>query len=602
MPLEKGSSKKVISDNIATEVNAGKSQKQAAAIAYSEAQDDGESLPAAGIVFINPLNRVLLLCRQDGTWGLPAGRIEDGESPDEAARRETMEETGYIPLMPLRMLGQYENLRAYSARCDGFGVTINEEHTGFGWFDPQGLPAPLHRETTASIIGAALLDCTVMDERDRDINGWLEIDDNPIMAVGVFPYLGKHIKGAPDPKAFYNVYRPEEEVSDPECMASFRLLPWIDNHLMLGQTEDVTPVEAKPIEGVIGERIYYDPAAKQMKGNLKIWTATHEARIDNGKRELSLGYRARFEYAPGVYEGIPYTYVQRTMRGNHLASVNDGRSGPDIAVMDAKEFSFITDSKEYQIMAKPVVKKPAVKLTPQIKRVSNILQGLMQFVKDEEDKADDAPDKADAGELEQLSKLIEQAAPVIQQIAEIGVVASGEAEEDIDEEEGIVLDASNAGDATNGTGKGNPANTRGRDATEKDEKVMDAADIKRAIEQGIKAGVAAATKEMQPVTDARDVLASVKRGAKMAEQASHYIGNFDAVMDGADWDEQQVAEYVTKTAKIPCSAGQEIGAVQAWMHGRTPPTARTLHVAGQHVTDGKDKGEKPAFMTAYEGK
>ncbi len=37
MPLAKGSSKKTISKNIATEMNAGKPQKQAIAIAYSEA-------------------------------------------------------------------------------------------------------------------------------------------------------------------------------------------------------------------------------------------------------------------------------------------------------------------------------------------------------------------------------------------------------------------------------------------------------------------------------------------------------------------------------------------------------------------------------------
>jgi hypothetical protein len=38
MPLKSGSSKATISKNIATEMNAGKPQKQAVAIAYSQAR------------------------------------------------------------------------------------------------------------------------------------------------------------------------------------------------------------------------------------------------------------------------------------------------------------------------------------------------------------------------------------------------------------------------------------------------------------------------------------------------------------------------------------------------------------------------------------
>lgn len=64
--------------------------------------------PAAGVVVHDPGRGVLLLWRHrfpTDTWGweVPAGRIDPGETAEEAAARETLEETGWRagPLTPL---------------------------------------------------------------------------------------------------------------------------------------------------------------------------------------------------------------------------------------------------------------------------------------------------------------------------------------------------------------------------------------------------------------------------------------------------------------------------------------------------------------------
>jgi 8-oxo-dGDP phosphatase len=67
--------------------------------------------PASATVVRDPERGVLLLRRHRfvvDTWGweVPAGRAEPGESPERAAARETVEETGWRP-GPLRSLGAY---------------------------------------------------------------------------------------------------------------------------------------------------------------------------------------------------------------------------------------------------------------------------------------------------------------------------------------------------------------------------------------------------------------------------------------------------------------------------------------------------------------
>jgi len=184
----------------------------------------------------------------------------------------------------------------------------------------------------------------MQSKREYDMNGWAEIRDNPITKVGVFPYLGVQISPELDPDKIYNVYRPEEELSNPDTIDSFKLLPWTDEHAMLGSADDgLTPAERKGIHGVIGEDVYY--ADGYLKGNLKVFSEKLAELIAAGKKELSIGYRCLYDLTAGVYNGTHYDAIQRNLRGNHLALVDEGRSGSDVAVLD--HFKITMDTGEF---------------------------------------------------------------------------------------------------------------------------------------------------------------------------------------------------------------------------------------------------------------
>jgi 8-oxo-dGTP pyrophosphatase MutT (NUDIX family) len=88
---------------------------------------------ASGVVAVAG-GRVLLIHRHrfitDSTgWEIPAGRVEAGEDPIEAARRETLEETGWRPGPLTRLFSYFPSIGLMDQRFNVF-LAAGAEHVG----------------------------------------------------------------------------------------------------------------------------------------------------------------------------------------------------------------------------------------------------------------------------------------------------------------------------------------------------------------------------------------------------------------------------------------------------------------------------------------
>lgn len=182
--------------------------------------------------------------------------------------------------------------------------------------------------------------------KEVDTNGFWRIRDNPLSKEGVFPYLGKQIDKSLIPDKIYWVYRPMSEISAPETVESFNAAPLIDEHEMIG--EGWTRYDDRPAGGVV-----YNTHAKDGKlyGDIRIYSEKLKDEIESGKKELSMGYECNYEPEKGVFEGKQYDFVQRNLRGNHIALVNRGRMGSDVRVYDHFTFDTLEGIGEFEMEA-----------------------------------------------------------------------------------------------------------------------------------------------------------------------------------------------------------------------------------------------------------
>jgi hypothetical protein len=171
-----------------------------------------------------------------------------------------------------------------------------------------------------------------MTKRNEDDNGYITVPDNPISRSGVFDYSGAQI-GAEDKTRIYKVYRSDEALSNQKTIDSFKLVPFVNEHAMLGKKG--VNAEDKGVQGTTGQDVYFKDGI--LYATLKIFSTAVKTLIENGKKELSCGFRCNYPMQEGTYKGEHYDAIQTNIMGNHVALVEAGRMGKTIAVLDAAD-------------------------------------------------------------------------------------------------------------------------------------------------------------------------------------------------------------------------------------------------------------------------
>jgi len=110
---------------------------------------------SAGVFFYSTqTQRFLYLLRTDnknpGNWGIPGGKIDEGETLMKGIERECLEEIGFFPkeakLVPIQKFVN-RDFTYHTFFCElkeEFIPILNEEHCGYAWVGDGQYPKPLH--------------------------------------------------------------------------------------------------------------------------------------------------------------------------------------------------------------------------------------------------------------------------------------------------------------------------------------------------------------------------------------------------------------------------------------------------------------------------
>lgn len=170
------------------------------------------------------------------------------------------------------------------------------------------------------------------------ITGYIHARNVPIARAGVFKYL------KPDGTVRHEAKLPEDILSD-STVASANNKPVTDNHPEneAGQRILVDKSNTDTLmKGLTASNAHVDRADGTVRVDLTITNPDLINKVDNGKRQLSIGFQTQVVPQNGVYKNAEYDSVQKNITINHVAVVDVAREGPDISL----DRSVVGDSAE----------------------------------------------------------------------------------------------------------------------------------------------------------------------------------------------------------------------------------------------------------------
>lgn len=256
--------------------------------------------------------------------------------------------------------------------------------------------------------------------REYTDEGYLKVPGR-VAKTGTQQYLRRELGLDGDPNAAVTVYRPPEEVFSADSLATYNAADISIHHpnKLIDSTsfKEVTKGVSASQGRQDGDYVVCDLIVKD---------ADAIKQVESGLVELSAGYTAEYHHEPGVTaDGVPYEYVQRDIKINHIALVPTARAGRQARIFDhdhkGNTMSKVTLDSGREVEVQDAA--TALLISDTIDRLRTQVADATKAKDEADTKAEKAEAKADAMEEEATeAKKASNDAAISARIAEIVAV------------------------------------------------------------------------------------------------------------------------------------------------------------------------------------